>query len=88
MFALLELYKHCWLLTRKFYCDLFPFTYNLGLLGLITAFKKMLRGFSGGPVVRNPPANAGDTGLILGPGRFHISHTTKAQGDTTTELTL
>ena len=44
--------------------------------------------FSGGMADKNPPANAGDTGLILGPGRFHISHTTKAQGDTTTELTL
>ena len=27
--------------------------------------------FPGGPVVKNPPANAGDTGLIPGPGRFH-----------------
>ena len=28
-------------------------------------------GFPGGSVVKNPPANAGDTGLIPGPGRFH-----------------
>ena len=28
--------------------------------------------FLGGPVVKNPPANAGDTGLIPGPGRFHM----------------
>ena len=27
------------------------------------------RGFSGGTVVKNPPANAGDTGLIPGSGR-------------------
>ena len=27
-------------------------------------------GFSGGSVVKNPPANAGDGGLILGLGRF------------------
>ena len=28
--------------------------------------------FPGGPVVKNPPANAGDTGLIPAPGRFHM----------------
>ena len=28
-----------------------------------------IRGFPGGPVVKNPPANAGDTGLIHGSGR-------------------
>ena len=27
-------------------------------------------GFPGGSVVKNPPANAGDRGLILGSGRF------------------
>ena len=27
--------------------------------------------FPGGPVVKNPPANAGDTGLIPGPGGSH-----------------
>ena len=26
----------------------------------------------GGPVVKNPPVNAGDTGLIPDPGRFHV----------------
>ena len=29
----------------------------------------MYMGFPGGSVVKNPPANAGDTGLILGLGR-------------------
>ena len=29
--------------------------------------------FPGGPVVKNPPANAGDTGTILDTGRFHMS---------------
>ena len=33
---------------------------------------KPVTGFLGGPVVKNPPAKAGDTGSILGPGRFHI----------------
>ena len=27
--------------------------------------------FPGGPVVKNTPANPGDTVLIPGPGRFH-----------------
>ena len=32
--------------------------------------KKKLRDFPGGAVVKNPPANAGDTGSRPGPGRF------------------
>ena len=28
--------------------------------------------FPGGSVVKNPPANSGDTGSIPGPRRFHI----------------
>ena len=32
----------------------------------------ILQDFPGGPVVKNPPGNAEDTGLILGLGRFHI----------------
>ena len=28
--------------------------------------------FPGGPMVKNLPANAGDTGLISGPGRSHM----------------
>ena len=35
-------------------------------------FKKNLVGFPGGSVVKNPPANAGDTDSIPGPGRSHI----------------
>ena len=30
------------------------------------------QGFPGGAVVKNPPANAGDTGLSPGPGRSHM----------------
>ena len=30
------------------------------------------RDFSGGAVVKNPPANAGDMGLSPGPGRSHM----------------
>ena len=36
-----------------------------------TLFLK-IRDFPGGPVVKNLPTNAGDTGSILGPGRFHM----------------
>ena len=36
--------------------------------------KKLFEGFPGDPVVKNPLANAGDTGLIPGPGRFpHVT---------------
>ena len=28
--------------------------------------------FPGGPVVKNPATNAGDIGVILGPGRLHV----------------
>ena len=31
-----------------------------------------VRDFPGGPVVKNLPANAGDMGLIPGPGRSHM----------------
>ena len=33
---------------------------------------KQQEGFPGGAVVKNPPANAGDAGLIPGPGRSHM----------------
>ena len=36
--------------------------------------------FLGGPVVENPPANAGYTGSILGLGRFHTLCGSQAQG--------
>ena len=33
---------------------------------------KMWKGFPGDSVVKNPPANAGDMGLIPGLGRSHM----------------
>ena len=33
--------------------------------------KTLLKGFPGGTVVKNPPANAGDMGSSPGPGRSH-----------------
>ena len=35
-------------------------------------FKCLKSDFPGGPLVKNPPANSGDTGSILGPGRSHM----------------
>ena len=43
-------------------------------------------GFLGGPVVKTLPANAGDTGSIPGPGRFHTAGQL-SPWDTTTEPT-
>ena len=34
--------------------------------------KKIVQGFPGGTVVKNLPANAGDTGSSPGPGRSHM----------------
>ena len=34
--------------------------------------KWLFQGFPGGSVVKNPPASAGDTGSIPGPGRSHM----------------
>ena len=41
-------------------------------------FKTKTRGFPGGAVVKNPPANAGDMGLSPGPGRSHMPWSNKA----------
>ena len=38
-----------------------------------TTTKQSLEGFSGGPVAKNPPANAGDMGSIAAPRRSHMS---------------
>ena len=35
-------------------------------------YQEISKGFPGGSVVRNLPANAGDTGLIPVPGRSHM----------------
>ena len=41
--------------------------------------EKARRDLPGGPVVKNPPANAGDTGLIPGPGRSHMPRSTEVR---------
>ena len=47
---------------------------------------KEFRTSPSGPVVKNPPANAGDMGSIPGPGRFHMPWGSKAR--TVTEPVL
>ena len=37
-----------------------------------TLYQKQLKGFPGGSVVKNPAANAGDTGSVPDPGRYHM----------------
>ena len=51
-------------------------------------FKKILGGFPGGAVVKNPPANAGDTGSSPGPGRFPHAAEQLSPCATTTEPVL
>ena len=48
------------------------------LLGGVHIKPKIL-GFPGGAVVKNPPANAGDTGLSPGPGRSHVLRSNKVR---------
>ena len=43
--------------------------------------------FPGGPVVKNPLASAGDTGLISGQGRFHMPSIPLSPRAATTEPT-
>ena len=40
---------------------------------------KIGQGFHGGTVVKNPPANAGDTGSSPGPGRSHMPRSNEAR---------
>ena len=39
---------------------------------MLTSIHITYKGFTGGTVVKNPPANAGDTGSSPGPGRSHM----------------
>ena len=39
---------------------------------VLLAIRRNVGGFPGGAVVKNPPANAGDTGSSPGPGRSHM----------------
>ena len=51
---------------------LFVFTFCCNKNEIIfSAFINVKKDCPSGPVVKNLPANAGDTGLTPGPGRFH-----------------
>ena len=45
----------------------------------LSSFKMVFRGFPGGAVVENPPANAGDTGSSPGLGRSHMPQSSWAR---------
>ena len=52
-------------LSAQFYCE-----YKTAVRNKV--YYKINRDIFGGPVVRNLPADAGDTSLIPGPGRSHV----------------
>ena len=45
---------------------------NVNYLMPLNRILKMIKGFPGGAVVKNPPTNAGDMGSSPGPGRSHM----------------
>ena len=51
-------------------------------------FKNLMKGFPRGAVVKNLPANAGDTGSSPGPGRSHMAVEQLSPCTTTTEPVL
>ena len=54
-------------------------TDTLSITKLNLLFKICFWGFPGGAVVKNPPANAGDTGSSPGPGRSHMPRSNYAR---------
>ena len=66
-----------------------PFAFPHPFLDVfIKAIKKDLRGFPGGTVVKNLPANAGDTGSSPGPGKIPHAVEQLSPCATTTEPEL
>ena len=57
---------------KSLFKHILNFTYKNKLL-VSFCLKHQLWGFPGGSVVKNPPANAGDVGLIPGLGRSHMA---------------
>ena len=84
----LPLMSHCLLIFSKW---LFLCFYLMGIrviafrdsLGWTPLLRSSSQDFPGGPVVKHPPANAGDMGSIPGPGRFYMP-----RGNQTQELQL
>ena len=65
------------LTQQQFPCDHSFRHASLYFFTFFHSFKKCL-GFLGGAVVKNPPANAGDTGSSPGPGRSHMPRSNQA----------
>ena len=68
------LWRTVWRFLKKLKTEL-PYDPAIPLLGTYhekTIIQKESWGFPGGAVVKNPPANAGDTGLSPGLGRSHM----------------
>ena len=66
--------SHPWTSTTKFS---FPETANASIFYVpFQKYKSKWMDFPGGTVVKNPPANAGDTGTSPGPGRSHMPQST------------
>ena len=66
-------WRTVWRFLKKLKIEL-PHDPAIPLLGIYsqkTIIQKS-QGFPGGAVVKNPPANSGDTGSIPGPGRSHV----------------
>ena len=67
-----------WAKYWSFSSSISPSNEYLGLISFridwfdLLAVQKTLWCFAGGPVVKNPPANSGDMGLIRGPGGYHM----------------
>ena len=57
-------------MTLTLHCFMYVRLFNLEYECIY--FKRQCEGFPGGSVVKNPPASAGDTGFIPGPGRFYM----------------
>ena len=70
------------------YYFFFVISFTLGFVRKSRWLKNWYGYFPGGPVVKNPPSNAGDTGLILGQGtKIPPSAGQLSSGTTTTEPT-
>ena len=68
------LWRTVWRFLKKLKLEL-PYDPAIPLLGIYpekTVIQKDTWDFPGGTVVKNPPANAGDTGSSPGPGRSHM----------------
>ena len=75
-----HIYHNFWLgyhslFSRYFFLEHFAFrlAVNQVMINLRVGYEIIISwDFPGGAVVKNPPANAGDTGSIPGPGRLHM----------------